>query len=176
MLEEYGPLFDVTTTMLWINSQLSTIPTVTELFLPSIACLIGSLSFISHQIKDNDNSERLILPKTRILCNSQIVFWSGIASLLFVPIFAEFTGLPPYLAMLTGLSFMWILTDVMFIIDESMEDSLRVPKALSKLDMPGILFFHGILMSVGVLDKMGMLNHLAIFLNNHIPGKILSQL
>lgn len=169
----WTPIGDVTTTMLWINNQLSTIPTVTELFLPSIACFIGSLSFISHQISDSDKSgSDLMLPKTtRLSCNSQIIFWSGIASLLFVPIFAEFTGLPPYLAMLTGLSFMWILTDVMYIIDGSMEDCLRVPTALSKLDMPGILFFLGILMSIGVLDKSGMLKHLANCLNNHIPSE-----
>merc|ERR1712048_327569 len=52
-----------------------------------------------------------------------------------------------------------------------MEDCLRVPTALSKLDMPGILFFLGILMSIGVLDKSGMLKHLANCLNNHIPSE-----
>ena len=40
----WTPIGDVTTTMLWINNQLSTIPTVTELFLPSVVCLVASLA------------------------------------------------------------------------------------------------------------------------------------
>ena len=41
----WTPIGDVTTTMLWINNQLSTIPTVTELFFPSMVCLVASLAF-----------------------------------------------------------------------------------------------------------------------------------
>jgi hypothetical protein len=32
------------------------------------------------------------------------VFWTGIASLLSVPVFSELTGLPPYLAMVSILA------------------------------------------------------------------------
>merc|ERR1719469_1093116 len=39
------------------------------------------------------------------------------------------------------------------------------------LDTSGILFFLGILMSIGVLDKAGLLKTLAVFLNDNLPSQ-----
>lgn len=166
----WTPIGDVTTTMLWINNQLSTIPTVTELFLPSIVCLVASLAFLVNQVEEDDSLINSTLPQPSALApRGQLVFWSGIISLLCVPVFAELTGLPPYLAMLTGLGAMWTLTDVIHMGEED-EEGLRVPAALSKLDTSGILFFLGILMSIGVLDKSGLLKELAVFLSENLPS------
>ena len=110
----WTPIGDVTTTMLWINNQLSTIPTITELFLPSVVCLVTSLAFLVNQVEEDNSLENSTLPPPSELApRGQLVFWSGIASLLVVPVFSEFTGLPPYIAMLTGLGAMWLLTDIM---------------------------------------------------------------
>jgi len=165
----WTPIGDVTTTMLWINNQLSTIPTVTQLFLPSLVCLIGSLAFLVNQVEEDDESVAMALPeRTPLDATGTLVFWSGIATLLAVPAFAELTGLPPYLAMLTGLGFMWTLTDVLHFADE--KEGLKVPAALARLDTSGILFFLGILMSIGVLDKSGLLKELALFLSDNLPN------
>jgi len=166
----WTPIGDVTTTMLWINNQLSTIPTVTELFLPSIVCLVVSLAILVNEVEEDDSLEKSTLPEPSDLSTrGLLVFWSGILSLICVPIFAEFTGLPPYLAMLTGLGAMWTLTDVIHMGEEG-EEELKVPEALAKLDTAGILFFLGILMSIGVLDKSGLLKDLAMFLSDNLPN------
>jgi len=166
----WTPIGDVTTTMLWINNNLSTIPTVTELFLPSIVCLVASLAFLVNQVEEDNSLEESSLPAPSTLApRGTLVFGAGIASLLAVPIFAEFTGLPPYIAMLTGLAAIWTMTDIIHMGEEE-ENSLRVPAALSKLDTSGILFFLGILMSIGVLDKSGLLKNLAMFLNENLPS------
>ncbi|KAL3917605.1 MAG: hypothetical protein SGILL_004632 [Bacillariaceae sp.] len=166
----WTPIGDVTTTMLWINNQLSTIPTVTELFVPSIVCLVASLAFLVNQVEEDESLENSSLPEPSELApRGKLVFASGIVSLLCVPVFAELTGLPPYLAMLTGLGAMWTLTDIIHM-GEDGEEELKVPEALAKLDTAGILFFLGILMSIGVLDKSGLLKDLAIFLSNNLPS------
>lgn len=166
----WTPIGDVTTTMLWINNQLSTVPTVTELFLPSLICLVVSLAFLVKDIEEDDSLQNSTLPEPSELApRGQLVFWSGIVSLLCVPVFAEFTGLPPYLAMLTGLGAMWTLTDIIHM-GEDGDEELKVPEALAKLDTAGILFFLGILMSIGVLDKSGLLKDLALFLSNNLPS------
>jgi Na+/H+ antiporter NhaD/arsenite permease-like protein len=166
----WTPIGDVTTTMLWISNQLSTIPTVTQLFVPSIVCLIGSLAFLVNQVEEDSSLAESTLPEpTELAPRGKVVFWTGIASLLAVPVFAELTGLPPYLAMLTGLGVIWTLTDIIHLGEED-EDGLRVPAALSKLDTSGILFFLGILMSIGVLDKSGLLKQLAVFLSDTLPS------
>ena len=166
----WTPIGDVTTTMLWINDQLSTVPTVTELFLPSLVCLTASLAFLVGQVEEDTEVSESSLPEPSELApRGQLVFWSGIASLLCVPVFSELTGLPPYLAMLTGLGAIWTLTDIIHR-GEDGEEGLKVPAALSKLDTSGILFFLGILMSIGVLDKSGLLKELAVFLSNNLPS------
>jgi Na+/H+ antiporter NhaD/arsenite permease-like protein len=166
----WTPIGDVTTTMLWINDQLSTIPTVTQLFLPSIVCLVASLAFLVRQVEDDESLAESTLPEpTELSTRGVLVFWSGIASLLAVPVFSELTGLPPYLAMLTGLGAMWTLTDIIHMGEEE-EEGLRIPAALSKLDTAGILFFLGILMSIGVLDKSGLLKNLAEYLSANLPS------
>jgi len=166
----WTPIGDVTTTMLWINNQLSTVPTVTELFIPSLVCLVVSLAFLVNEVEEDDSLENSTLPEPSELApRGLLVFWSGILSLICVPVFAEFTGLPPYLAMLTGLGAMWTLTDVIHM-GEDGDEELKVPEALAKLDTAGILFFLGILMSIGVLDKSGLLKDLAVFLSNNLPS------
>ena len=166
----WTPIGDVTTTMLWINHQLSTVPTIVELFLPAVVCLVGSMFFLVNQVDEDNSLKESSLPEPSSLApRGQLVFWTGIGSLLLVPIFSELTGLPPYLAMLTGLGAIWTLTDVLHMGEEEKQE-LRVPAALAKLDTSGILFFLGILMSIGVLDKSGLLKELAVFLNDHLPN------
>jgi Na+/H+ antiporter NhaD/arsenite permease-like protein/CBS domain-containing protein len=166
----WTPIGDVTTTMLWINKQLSTVNTITDLALPSIVCLVASLAFLVRQVEEDDSllntQSTEVAPLSR---RGQLVFASGIASLLAVPVFNELTGLPPYLAMLTGLGAMWTLTDIIHMGEEDGE-GLKVPAALEKLDTSGILFFLGILMSIGVLDKSGLLKELAVFLSDTLPS------
>lgn len=166
----WTPIGDVTTTMLWINNQLSTVPTVTELFLPSFVCLVASLAFLVSQVEEDNSLAASSVPEpTDLAPRGKLVFWTGIASLLIVPVFAELTGLPPYLAMLTGLGAMWTLTDIIHM-GEDGDKSMKVPVALAKLDTAGILFFLGILMSIGVLDKSGLLKELAVFLSDNLPS------
>jgi Na+/H+ antiporter NhaD/arsenite permease-like protein len=166
----WTPIGDVTTTMLWINNQLSTIPTVTQLFLPSLVCFVASLAFLVNQVEEDNSLAESTLPEpTDLAPRGKLVFGAGIACLLAVPVFSELTGLPPYLAMLTGLGAMWALTDVIHM-GEDADEGLKVPAALSKLDTSGILFFLGILMSIGVLDKSGILKDLAVFLSNNLPS------
>uniref|UniRef100_A0A7S2K7B4 Citrate transporter-like domain-containing protein n=1 Tax=Leptocylindrus danicus TaxID=163516 RepID=A0A7S2K7B4_9STRA len=159
--------------MLWINHNLSTVPTITELFIPSIVCLVGSLFFLEKQVEeDNSLAESNVGEPSELAARGSLVFASGILSLLAVPVFSELTGLPPYLAMLTGLGVIWGLTDAIHLgEDEEATESLKVPAALSKLDTSGILFFLGILMSIGVLDKSGLLKDLAVFLNENLPSQ-----
>jgi Na+/H+ antiporter NhaD/arsenite permease-like protein len=172
----WTPIGDVTTTMLWINHQLSTVHTITDLAIPSIVCLVASLAVLVQQVPDENLRSANVdgataTDQTAPPNGGNLVFGAGIASLLAVPVFNELTGLPPYLAMLTGLGVMWVLTDALHM-DRNPKDveHLKVPAALSRLDTSGILFFLGILMSIGVLDKSGLLKSLAVFLSDNLPS------
>jgi Na+/H+ antiporter NhaD/arsenite permease-like protein len=83
----WTPIGDVTTTMLWINNQLSTVPTILELFLPSFVCLVASLAFLVRQVRRDEIQSRC---RKSLLCH--LDNWSLVkCMLLAVPAFAEFT-------------------------------------------------------------------------------------
>ena len=89
-----------------------------------------------------------MLASEQMAPRGQLVLTVGVGALLFVPFFKALTGLPPYLGMLFGLGVLWILTDAIHYGD-SERQKLRVPQALSRIDTQGVLFFLGILLSVG---------------------------
>lgn len=155
----WTPIGDVTTTMLWIGGQLSTLNIIKNIFLPSVVCLIVSLLVLSRLLKGpiNTSSRSDQQPHQR----GPLVLTIGMCCLIFVPIFSMLTGLPPFMGMLFGLSAMWVLTDVLH---SQSEDSnhLRVPYVLSKIDLAGTLFFFlGILLCVDALDAAKILEKAA---------------
>jgi Na+/H+ antiporter NhaD/arsenite permease-like protein len=111
-----------------------------------------------------DQKESIVPPGERSL-----VFWLGVASLLFVPVFKTITHLPPYMGVLFGLGILWIITEMIHSgRDEEEKGLLSVNHALRKIDTPSILFFLGILLSIGALQSIGILNSLAIWMDETI--------
>lgn len=162
----WTPIGDVTTTMLWIGGQVSTLNIMKVLLAPSLVCLVASLSILSlfylkGKIEEAPKSEDQVEPM------GKFVFYAGIGSLIFVPIFRILTGLPPFMGMLFGLSAMWLITDLAHY-KYNNRDHLRVPYVLSKVDLSGTLFFLGILLCVDALDSAKILERLAMYLDSAI--------
>ena len=90
---------------------------------------------------------------------SKFILVTGVLSLLFVPVFKSITHLPPYMGMMVSLGVMWVLTEIIYDRKRGIEESIkcRVSKVLKHIDMPTILFFLGILMSVAALQSAGVL-------------------
>lgn len=168
----WTPIGDVTTTMLWINGQISALPTMVNLFLPSIVSTVISIGFLSQQIPEGEPVGEPSSQTSELAPRGKLVFGSGIAGLLSVPVFKSVTGLPPYLGMLSALGVMWALTDAIHA-GEGKEgrDELMAPAALRKIDTSGVLFFLGILLSVGALDAAGILTNLATAMDSAIDSE-----
>ncbi|KAL2610553.1 hypothetical protein R1flu_029126 [Riccia fluitans] len=167
----WTPIGDVTTTMLWIHGQISTVKTMQDLFIPSAVSLIVPLALLTlFSDKEEEKKElRPVMTNEQLAPRGQLVFGVGVGALLFVPVFKQLTGLPPFLGMLLGLGTLWIITDAIHYGD-SERQRLKVPQALSRIDTQGVLFFLGILLSVGSLQAAGLLQELATFLDQHVPS------
>lgn len=167
----WTPIGDVTTTMLWIHGQISTLQTMKDLFIPSAVSLAVPLTLLSFtsDVNGNGKDSSNVLASERMAPRGQLVFSVGLGALVFVPVFKALTGLPPYMGMLLGLGVLWILTDAIHY-GESERQRLKVPQALSRIDTQGILFFLGILLSVSSLEAAGILRELANYLDAHIPN------
>jgi Na+/H+ antiporter NhaD/arsenite permease-like protein len=169
----WSPIGDVTTTMLWIGGQITSMSTILHLILPSIFCLLIPLLIVHFRLKGS--FEKMGAPQTSQLLSTpkerNIVFSVGVLSLLFVPVFKSITHLPPYMGILGALGCMWIITEIIHHgKDESDKDKLSVLYALRKIDMPSILFFLGILLAIGVLQHTGTLASLASWMDDVIPS------
>ena len=166
----WSPIGDVTTTMLWIGGQISALTTIKEVFIPSLVSVIIPLAALGYRMKGEvskmpDKSANTDSSKKE----KNLVFFVGMISLLFVPVFKTLTGLPPFMGMLFSLGIMWLITEVIHsgkdIVDK---DTLSVNYAIRKIDTPSILFFLGILISVAALQSAGVLKEVADYLSNQI--------
>lgn len=164
----WTPIGDVTTTMLWIGGQVSTLSIMKVLFLPSIACLIMGLLTLSFSLK-GDFPQANQIEEDEMEPMGTTVFWLGIGCLIFVPIFKIATGLPPFMGMIFGLGFMWLFTDLVHSRDTNREH-LLVPHIMTRIDVSGVLFFLGILLAIDALQTAGLLQDLANWMDRTIAN------
>lgn len=163
----WTPIGDVTTTMLWIGGQLSTFPVMRFLFLPSFLCACTALACLTPYLKGKlaplpqEEHEQEYEPM------GNEVFWLGVGSLVFVPIFKALTGLPPFMGMIFGLAVMWLFTDL---VHRHFHDRahLRVPRIMTKIDSSSVLFFLGILLCIDALHTAGILEAIAHWMDREI--------
>jgi Na+/H+ antiporter NhaD/arsenite permease-like protein len=160
----WSPIGDVTTTMLWIGGQISTILLITKLFIPSIVSLIVPVMIatfiLKNELRLNDDHSNVVSKTPR--SEQKLIFFSGLTILLLVPVFKTVTHLPPFMGMLLGLGFLWALTELVHRNkDEKEKQKLSVIRALEHMDVPSVLFFLGILLAVGALQQTGQLAKLA---------------
>jgi len=171
----WTPIGDVTTTMLWIGGQISTVSIMYKLILPSLACLIIPLIAVSYQLHGKVervpatiNPNGLILTKTQ----QRFILGLGILILILVPVFKTFTNLPPFMGMMLGLGILWVVTEIMHgQEDHETKKHLSLANALHRIDISSILFFLGILLAIAALQTSGILTVMATWLTDTIGNQ-----
>lgn len=172
----WSPIGDVTTIMLWMRGNVTTVPLVVYLILPCIVSLFVPLFITSFRFRKSHGNNlssqplELRLPQGVGKRFSRGIFIVGVLGLLSVPVFKTITGLPPYVGVMFVLGGLWVLTEIIYGRKRDLEESIknRVSKVLKHIDMPTILFFLGILMSVAGLQSAGILGSVADFLDKNV--------
>ncbi len=156
----WTPIGDVTTTMLWIGGQITSIATMKSLFLPSLTSLLIPLGIFTTQVRGKFRIVKPAPDKSIKDPGVFIVLIVGLAGLVFIPAFKAYTGLPPFMGAMFSLAVLWLITDLIHRKDEG-RSHLTVPSVLAKIDISSILFFLGILLAVAALDIGGILAYVA---------------
>ena len=173
----WSPIGDVTTTMLWIGGQLTTMTIIKTLIVPSIVAMMVPLTVLSFtmngeivrtvDVGNEDDSD----PTTAFERN--LIFFLGVAGLLFVPVFKTLTHLPPFMGMMLSLGVLWLVTEIIHRSKNKEDKSqLSVIGVLRKIDTASVLFFLGILLAVAGLQSAGHLAVMAQNLNEWFGGDI----
>jgi len=170
----WSPIGDVTTTMLWIGSQITAAAVIVKLIIPSLVCVIVPLLVLTPRLKGNvkrplraEGLEHYTNPTTSKERNT--IFVVGVLGLLFVPVFKTYTHLPPFMGMMLSLGVLWMVTEIMHRSkNREVKSKLSVIGVLRKVDTASVLFFLGILLAVASLQSAGQLNQLAGMLDEGI--------
>ena len=177
----WSPIGDVTTTMLWIGDKVTTVKLITYVLVPSVVCFVLPVGIASllpafqgdiPAVKDDSSVETHKRGGTML--------YLGLSAIVFVPVFKTLTHLPPYVGMMFSLAvvatFAEIFSKAKINITSYDEESdahqtaSPVHKSLSKIELPSILFFLGILLAVAALESLGLLFNFAEGLNEAIPN------
>ena len=162
----WTPIGDVTTTMLWIGGQISTLSIMKWMFIPSVICMLTPLVYLSFTLKGEIGKASDAVTKHKAeVGGGFLMLILGVGALISVPIFKTFTHLPPYMGMLFGLGVLWVVSELIHPeLDEAVKKNYTAAGALSRIDVPSVLFFLGILLAVGSLESMLTLHHFAEYL------------
>ena len=167
----WSPIGDVTTTMLWIGGQITSLAIVKSVFIPSLANLLVPLCVIAYVLRG-----QVVLAPQRSMVEQEgpqttafereLMFYLGLGVLVAVPVFKTWTHLPPYMGILLGLGLLWLVGDLVHR-DKADDDKdhLTLVRALSRIDMGSITFFIGILLAVATLEHTHVLSGIAQWLD-----------
>ncbi len=155
----WSPIGDVTSTMLWISDKVTAVGLAKYVIIPSLVCFLVSFGIASllpafrgySEFKTNEDLE------AQRLLSSRLMLFVGLGGIVFVPIFTTVTDLPPYLGMILALGVVWLMSEYVrpeYHISRERRQVYSARKALSRIEMSSILFFLGILMSVGALQTL----------------------
>ena len=169
----WTPIGDVTTTMLWMAGKVTSGKLMILLSLPSIVSALVPATIASflpvfkgnvtqHKTKEEENKHGLLMLVT------------GLLLIVFVPLFKTITHLPPYIGMMLSLAIYSLIAEIIsnraikltdYSKSENEDKNVKIKttkhgpmlKALGKIEMPTILFFLGILMTVAAMESLGLI-------------------
>src|SRR5690554_6664186 len=172
----WSPIGDVTTTMLWMGGKVTAIKLIEYLLIPSIVCMIVP-TFVASFMKPFKGTFELPEEDGEVNSKASLMLYLGLVMIVFVPIFKTIFHLPPYVGMMLSLGVVALFAETISVRqfkmsyvgvvkkDEKIENSQEKTdehhesptfRALTKIEMPSILFFLGILMTVAALESLGL--------------------
>ena len=177
----WSPIGDVTTTMLWIGDKVTTVKLISYVLLPSLFCFVVPVGIASllpafqGDLPETQEDEQVETHK-----HGATILYLGLSAIVFVPLFKTLTHLPPYVGMMLSLAVVATFAEIfskakinITSVDEESDahqTASPVHKSLSKIELPSILFFLGILLAVAALESLGILFNFAEGLNQAIPN------
>ena len=170
----WSPIGDVTTTMLWIGGQITSLAIIKGVLLPALASLIVPLGITAYVLRGRD----VVTPQAVAGEDSRpstpdfernLMFFLGLGILVAVPAFKTVTHLPPFMGILFGLGILWLVGDLVHRQkEEHARRHLTLVHALTRIDLSSLVFFIGILLAVATLEHTHILTGLAQWLDRTV--------
>lgn len=152
----WSPIGDVTTIMLWLQGKFTAWEIMSHTFFASVLSGLVTSSLLSLQLKGDTRDSSEDLP---IIFHRSELGVIGLALISFsFPLAMSGLGLPPYMGLLAGLGLVWFVTSLLSrMTNHETHLTADIESMIRKVDMPSIMFFLGILLSVAALNALGVL-------------------
>jgi len=172
----WTPIGDVTTTMLWMAEKVTTQKLILLLSIPSFINMLVPLIIASFMPVFKGNVTKIEDDGLKKHYSS-IILIAGLVLIILVPIFKTTTHLPTYIGMMLSLSIFAILAEILsnrmirlkLGIERKEEHTGPTLSALGKIDIPSVLFFLGVLMTVSAMESIGTISNFGQTVSQYIP-------
>ena len=172
----WTPIGDVTTTMLWMAEKVTTQKLILLLSIPSFINMLVPLIIASFMPVFKGNVTKIEDDGLKKQYSS-IILIAGLVLIILVPIFKTTTHLPTYIGMMLSLAIFAVLAEILSNrmirlkseVERKEEHTGPTLGALSKIDIPSVLFFLGVLMTVSAMESIGTISNFGQTVSQYIP-------
>ena len=172
----WTPIGDVTTTMLWMAEKVTTQKLILLLSIPSFINMLVPLIIASFMPVFKGNVTKIEDDGVKKQYSS-IILIAGLVLIILVPIFKTTTHLPTYIGMMLSLSIFAVLAEILSNrmirlkseVERKEEHTGPTLGALGKIDIPSVLFFLGVLMTVSAMESIGTISNFGQTVSQYIP-------
>jgi Na+/H+ antiporter NhaD/arsenite permease-like protein len=172
----WTPIGDVTTTMLWMAEKVTTQKLILLLSIPSFINILVPLIIASFMPVFKGNVTKIEDDGLKKQYSS-IILIAGLVLIILVPIFKTTTHLPTYIGMMLSLAIFAVLAEILSNrmirlkseVERKEEHTGPTLGALGKIDIPSVLFFLGVLMTVSAMESIGTISNFGQTVSQYIP-------
>lgn len=172
----WTPIGDVTTTMLWMAEKVTTQKLILLLSIPSFINMLVPLIIASFMPVFKGNVTKIEDDGVKKQYSS-IILIAGLVLIILVPIFKTTTHLPTYIGMMLSLAIFAVLAEILSNrmirlkseVERKEEHTGPTLGALGKIDIPSVLFFLGVLMTVSAMESIGTISNFGQTVSQYIP-------
>ncbi|HEY8191518.1 MAG TPA: sodium:proton antiporter NhaD, partial [Alphaproteobacteria bacterium] len=147
----FSPFGDITTLMVWQAGHVGFLEFF-ALFLPSVVCFLVPAFFMSRAVP-HDYPEAL-REDVQLKYGAKFIILLGFLTIAMAVSFEQFLGLPPFMGMMAGLSLLMVVA--WYIRHHARRDrDFDILALVASAEWDTLLFFFGVIFSVGGLAYMG---------------------
>lgn len=150
----FSPFGDITTLMVWQAGHVEFFDFF-PLFLPAMVCFLVPafiMNFFIVPHKPMALKEKICMKR-----GAKTIIALGLCTIGLAISFEQFLGLPPFLGMMTGMSLLMITAYFIRKTTKSGDDKIDILEQVANAEWDTLLFFFGVIFSVGGLTFLGYL-------------------
>lgn len=150
----FSPFGDITTLMVWQAGHVEFFDFF-PLFLPSLACFLIPAFIMNFFV--STHKPAAVKETIKMKYGAKLIIALGFATIAMAISFEQVLGLPPFLGMMTGMSVLMITAFFIRKTGKKADPDFDVLEQVANAEWDTLLFFFGVIFSVGGLTFLGYL-------------------